>query len=126
MAEALLRHRSNDQLVVASAGLEPKPIHPMTLRVLDEMGLDTSVLHSKGIRDFLGKASVNVAIIVCEQAHLKCPNIYPFALQTLYWPFEDPATLTGSEDVRLAKFREIRDKIDDRIKSWVQMESIAV
>lgn len=126
MAEALMRHRSQDEVRVISAGLEPKPIHPMSIRVLEELGLDTSVLRSKDIREFLGKASVNWAIIVCEQARQRCPNIYPFALQTLYWPFDDPAAVQGTEDVKLEKFREVRDKIDERIKSWIEAGLVAV
>jgi arsenate reductase len=39
--------------------------------------------------------------------------------QRLYWPFEDPAAFVGSEDDKLAKFREVRDQIDQHIKAWL-------
>lgn len=55
MAEALLRHLAGDRFIAASAGLNPKPIDPMTLTVLEEKGIDTGELRSKGVEDFLGK-----------------------------------------------------------------------
>jgi arsenate reductase (thioredoxin) len=38
----------------------------------------------------------------------------------LDWPFEDPAALEGSVEEKLAKFREIRDKIAVKIESWLK------
>lgn len=37
----------------------------------------------------------------------------------LYWPFEDPAAFEGSEENKLNKFREVRDKIHERLISWM-------
>ena len=36
------------------------------------------------------------------------------------WPFDDPAALEGTEAERLAKFREVRDQIDARLRrTWL-------
>jgi arsenate reductase len=40
--------------------------------------------------------------------------------QRLFWPFDDPAAAAGSEASRLAKFREVRDQINDRILAWLE------
>lgn len=48
MAAALLRDLAGDRFDVASAGLEPRDIHPLTIKVLRERGLDTSLLRPKG------------------------------------------------------------------------------
>lgn len=119
MAEALLRHHAGDRFDVASAGLEPKPIDPMTLDVLEEAGLDTSGLRSKGTQEFLGKASVRYAVVVCDAAQTDCPRFFPFAGENLSWPFDDPATFIGPPDERRAKFRAVRDRIDERIRRWL-------
>src|ERR671913_392020 len=37
MAEALLRHHAGDRFEACSAGLRPKDIHPMALRVLSDI-----------------------------------------------------------------------------------------
>lgn len=119
MAEAILRARAVDRVEVASAGLEPRGVHPMSLQVLSEAGIDTRGLHSKSSTDFLGKVAVRWAIILCESANRSCPHIYPFATHTLYWPFDDPAAPGLPEPQRLARFREVRDRITARIDAWL-------
>lgn len=119
LAEALLRAKGGDRFEAASAGLSPKGVHPLTVRVLEEIGLNTAGMRSKSSTEFLGKASVRFAIIVCECDAAECPRIFPFAGQTLSWPFDDPATATGKEEERLAVFRRVRDQISQRIDAWL-------
>jgi len=119
MAEAILRRRAGHRFEVASAGLEPKQVHPMTLQVLHEAGEPTHGLRSKPTTEFLGKVKVRYAIAVCEKAQPSCPRVFPFAGQMLYWPFEDPAACQGNQRERLEKFREVRDAIAERIDLWL-------
>jgi len=58
---------------------------------------------------------------VCQRAQEECP-VFPFVHERLSWPFEDPAKVEGSEEVRLEAFRRVRDAIDERIRLWVQDE----
>src|SRR5207342_1749488 len=58
MAEALLRRHAGDRFEVYSAGLEPKGIHPLTIRVMNEIGIPLEGHRSKSIDEFLGKVSV--------------------------------------------------------------------
>lgn len=52
MAEALARHLLKGKVPVASAGLEPLGhVAPFTLEVLEEIGVDTRGLYSKGIEE---------------------------------------------------------------------------
>ena len=76
-------------------------------------------LSSKNTMDFLGKVNVRYAIIVCDKAQQSCPRIQPFAMNTHYWPFPDPAAATGTEEERLVVFREVRDQIDAKIQAWL-------
>jgi len=118
MAEAILRDRAGDRFEAASAGLEPKGVHPLTLQALAEAGIDSRGLRSKNSSEFLGKVHVRYAIIVCERANQSCPRVYPFAVQTLYWPFDDPAATEGPE--ALSTFRRVRDEIAARIDDWLR------
>jgi len=43
----------------------------------------------------------------------------------MHWSFEDPAKLEGTEEEKLAKFREIRDLIEKKIKGWVVEQNIS-
>jgi arsenate reductase len=119
MAEAFLRHYAGDRFEVLSAGLAPTQVHPLTRQVLAETGLDPSGLQAKGLNDFLGKVHIQYAIIVCDQAEEHCPHLYPFALQTLYWPFDDPTQAEGSREYQLHIFRTVRDQIAHRVRAWL-------
>jgi arsenate reductase (thioredoxin) len=124
MAEALLNKKAADQLEAHSAGTEPKEIHPLTIRVMSEVGIDMSGHRPKDLRQYLGKLTVRYAIFVCPRAEEKCPVIWPGALNRLEWPFEDPATQEGTEEERIAKFRSVRDRIDERITAWLRELSV--
>lgn len=123
MAEALLRHLAPGRFTVYSAGLEPKGINPLTIKVMEEIGIPLRGHFSKSLSDFLGKVPVRHAIMVCEKAEQSCPKIWPFGATVLSWPFDDPATATGNEDERLLTFRSVRDQIATKIKSWLETTS---
>ncbi len=123
MAEALLRYYAPSQFEVYSAGLEPKGINPYTIRVMQEVGLDVSGHPSTDVMEYLGKVHMSYVITVCSNAEEHCP-IFPFSTQRLHWPFEDPAAFEGSADEKLAKFREVRDLIDQRIRTWLSEQRI--
>ncbi|HZC23740.1 MAG TPA: arsenate reductase ArsC [Candidatus Binatia bacterium] len=120
MAEGLLRKYAGARFDVVSAGIEPTAIHPLTIRVMNEIGVDLSGHSAKGLDGLLGRQTFQFAIIVCERTQKNCPSIFPFALQRLYWPFEDPAEARGSEEEQLQKFRDVRDQIDTQILNWLK------
>lgn len=119
MAEAFLKKKAAEQFDAYSAGTEPKEIHPLTIRVMSEVGIDLGDHQSKHVRQFLGRLSVRIAVFVCPRAEEKCPIVWPGALARLEWPFDDPAAHQGSEEERLQKFREVRDQIEQRISEWL-------
>jgi arsenate reductase len=123
MAEAFLRKYAGNYFEVYSAGFEPRPIHPYTVKVMKEQGFDLSDQYPKDLSDYLGKVHFGIVITVCVKAQEQCPTI-PGVSTRLYWPFEDPASFEGTEDEKLAKFREIRDKINEKIKAWLKERGI--
>jgi arsenate reductase (thioredoxin) len=123
MAEAFLRKYGNERYEVFSAGLEPKGINPYTIRVMNEAGLDLSEQSSKDLKEFLGKIHFGYLITVCGHADANCP-VFPGMGKRLYWPFDDPAAVQGSEAEILAKFREVRDQIEQRVLAWLNEESV--
>jgi arsenate reductase len=118
LAEALLRHHAGELFEVASAGFRPTEVHPLTRKVLTEVGVDASALRAKPVREFFGRTSVQYAIIVCEPDEVDCPHHFPFAIRTLYWAFDDPTTAQG--DLGVARFRRVRDEIDAHIRTWLE------
>ena len=119
MAEAFLRKYGGDAFEAYSAGLEPKGLNPLTVRVMQEVGLDVSGQKSKGVGEYLGKVLFQYLITVCDDAEKNCPSTLPGISKREHWSFEDPAAFEGADEAKLAKFREIRDQIEARIKEWV-------
>jgi arsenate reductase (thioredoxin) len=126
IGEALLRHHVGDHFEVHSAGLEPKGLNPYTIRVMTEIGIDMSGHHSKDVTEYLGKTSFGYLIIVCGHAEQNCPTTFLGAAQRLSWPFDDPAAATGTDEEILAKFREVRDQMDERIHAWLTVQGLTV
>jgi arsenate reductase len=119
MAEAFLRKYGGDQFEAYSAGLEPKGIHPNTERVMEEVGVSLSGQYSKHLSEYMGKIHFPYLITVCHEAEQNCPTVFPGVGQRLHWSFEDPSAFMGSDDEKLAKFRKVRDQIEQRVISWL-------
>ncbi|MGA2468887.1 MAG: arsenate reductase ArsC [Thermodesulfobacteriota bacterium] len=125
MAEAFLRKYGGDEFEAYSAGTEPKGINPNTVRVMEEVGISLSGQYSKHVKEYMGKVHFGYLITMCDEAEASCPTTFPGIFQRLHWPFEDPAAFVGSDEEKVAKFREVRDKIDQRIKAWLAEHRVA-
>jgi arsenate reductase (thioredoxin) len=86
---------------------------------MQEIGDDLSGQRSKGVRKFLGSIFIHQLITVCDNAEINCPTTWPGVIKKKHWSFEDPAAFEGSEAEKLAKFREIRDQIDHKVRGWI-------
>lgn len=117
IAEAYLRKCAGDRFEVYSAGLEPGVVNPYTFRVMEEVGIDMSAHRSKSLTEFIGKENFGYMITVCDRAEQSCP-IFPGMGIRLHWPFEDPAAFQGSDEEKLAKFRQVRDQIELKVAEW--------
>lgn len=123
MAEAFVRKYAGDRFEAYSAGLEPKGLNPLTVKAMNEIGMDVSGQHSKSIETYLGKMHFQYLVTVCDDADKNCPTGIPGVDQRMHWSFEDPAAVEGSEEERLAKFREVRDLIEKKVKDWLMQQS---
>ena len=124
MAEAFLRKYAGDAFEPHSAGLEPKGVNPLTARVMAEIGIDISGQHSKGVETYLGKVLFQYLITVCDDADRNCPTVWPGVSTRMHWSFEDPARFEGTEEEKLAKFRQIRDQIEARVRQWMAEQQV--
>jgi arsenate reductase len=125
MAEAFLRKYGGDKFEAFSAGLEPKGLNPFTLKIMQEIGFDMSGHRSKGVGEYLGKVLFQYLITVCDDAEKNCPTVWPGVNTRMHWSFEDPAAFQGTEAEKLEKFRQVRDLIEEKIKSWLTEQGLA-
>lgn len=115
MAEAMARHYGQGQVEAASAGIEPKGLHPLTRMVMAERGIDVSRQSSKALTGEMLRGA-DVVVTVCGHADEHCPVLPPH-VRKLHWPIEDPVVLSDrSPDDALAAFRHARDDIESRTR----------
>jgi arsenate reductase len=110
MAEGFLKATAGDILDVQSAGSKPAGyVHPLAIRVMQEVGVDISQHQSKHLNQFADK-KIETVITVCGNADQACP-MFPGQVNRYHWGFIDPAHAKGSEEEVLNIFRQVRDEI---------------
>jgi arsenate reductase len=117
MAEALLRSFGGDDFEVYSAGTEPSGLHPMTVEVMKEAGVDLSNQRSKHLDEFAGQ-SFDYIITVCDRVRDNCPT-FPGDIERIHWGFDDPAAVVGDDQLQRQMFLRVRNEISERIRLWV-------
>jgi arsenate reductase (thioredoxin) len=118
MAEGWLRARGGDRVIALSAGTDPVGVSRTAIRVMAEVGVDLSSHRSESIGDHLDDPP-DLVIAVCDDAARNCPAL-PGGTRVLRWPFPDPAAVRGSEEEVLSHFRDIRDRIGERLAAWIE------
>ena len=119
MAEAFLRKYAGDRFEVYSAGMHPTELHPLMKKVMKEMGFDMRGHEVKRLKQYLGTTHFGYIITVCARAESECP-VFPGVSIRIYWPFYAPSEFEGTEEEKLAKFRQVRDQIMEKVRSWVK------
>jgi arsenate reductase len=114
MAEGLLRQMAGERFDVFSAGTHPKGLHPRSVDVMNEAGIDISKQTSKDVAAFLDR-KFDYVITVCDRAKQHCP-VFPGA-QPIHWGFDDPAE--APPDMELNVFRRVRDEIRHRLRLFL-------
>ncbi len=109
MAEALVNTQPDLGWEAFSAGVKPAGfVHPMAAQVLSELGIAHQG-RSKSVEEFRDYP-FDLVITVCDTAAEECP-VWLGKGRRMHIGFPDPAKATGSEEERLAVFRQVRDDI---------------
>ncbi len=120
MAEAFINLYGEGKIVAESAGLEPGQLNPYVVEAMKEIGIDISSNKTKSVFDFYKSGKkFNYVITVCDESSgEKCP-IFPGVNERIHWSFEDPSSFVGSKEEILQKTKEVRDKIEKKVKDWL-------
>lgn len=117
IAEAFLRQAAGPRVRVASAGASPKPLHPNTLRVLREYGIDATGLRSKHL-DELRRRRFDCVVTVCDKVREICPE-FSGGAQAIHWSVPDPAA-AGAGRATQAAFRAVAADLHTRVRYLAQ------
>jgi len=117
MAEGFAKIMFSKDLKIFSAGTEPKTIHPIAVKVMQEIGIDISQHWSKNISE-IPIDKIDLVVTLCGDAAENCP-IFPGKIKKIHWEIEDPAKTKGSEEEIAKVFRKVRDNIRSFIISYL-------
>ena len=119
MAEAFLNQICGEEFEAHSAGLEAGKLNPIVVEAMQEIGIDISGNQTKAVFDMFKSGKMFAYVItVCDEASAeRCP-IFPGVTKRLHWSFPDPSSVQGTPEEKLAKTREVRDIIKEKIEQW--------
>jgi arsenate reductase len=108
MAEGLLRARGSSRFEVYSAGSDPADaVHPVAIRVMDEIGLSIADYTPKPMQDFI-EHRFDYVLTVCDHAAEVCP-VFPGTGKRYHRSFPDPAA--EPPETQVGVFRRVRNDI---------------
>ncbi len=119
MAEGLLRHLDNDRFEVLSAGTHPSRVHPMSIRVMKEIGIDVSTHTSDPLDKYFG-SGINYVITLCDNAREFCPT-FPGNAKKIHWSIDDPFRSWNNDHKIIGQYRQTRDEIQERIEQFIEL-----
>jgi arsenate reductase len=131
LAEAVLNHISLGRFKAFSAGSSPRENqqpNPLALQVLQNVGISTAGLHSKSWDVFGGSNAphMDLVITVCDNAAGEACPFWPGQPATAHWGYPDPSETEGTEEQRLAAFRQTLHAIRRRLDLLVNLPAASV
>jgi DNA-binding transcriptional MerR regulator/protein-tyrosine-phosphatase len=119
LAEALLGRLGGASFRPLSAGTRPKAVHPLTIRVLAEIGIDWTNARSRAVSE-LADRRFDYVITLSDRAREECPSLTG-THSSLHWHLADPAAVQGPEEARLAAFRATRADLTLRLGPFIEI-----
>ncbi|MEE9313111.1 MAG: low molecular weight phosphatase family protein [Rhizobiaceae bacterium] len=115
MAEALTKAHFGKSIYTTSAGVKCGTTDPFVEAVMDEINID---LHDRepqaladlddGYFDLIVTLSPTAHHVALEMSHVEATVVD-------YWPSADPTVVTGSRERMLEAYRDVRDRLLERI-----------
>lgn len=118
LAEGFLRHFSENNAEIYSAGIEIHGVNPNAIATMNEIGIDISFHTSNHVNEYAAIA-FDYVITVCDSAKESCPY-FPTMAQKFHYNFPDPAKAIGTEAEIKAEFARVREMISAYCADFVK------
>lgn len=121
LSEAMFNHLAPQGFEAVSSGSFPKgQVLPRSLTTLQQAGISTEGLSSKG-NDAFANNLPDIVITVCDKAAGEsCPVYFGPALKS-HWGLEDPSNVVGDEAAVDRAFRATLARIESRCKAFLDL-----
>jgi len=113
MAEALAQRRSAGLVQAFSAGSRPGSLHPNTVRVMAEHGIDVRGRAAKHLSVFSADR-FGYVITLCDRVREVCPE-FPGHPRHVHWSIPDPAAAGDTEEASYPAFQATAAELETRI-----------
>jgi ArsR family transcriptional regulator, arsenate/arsenite/antimonite-responsive transcriptional repressor / arsenate reductase (thioredoxin) len=113
LAEALAQRRSGAMVQAFSAGSHPRSLHPNTVRVMAEYGIDVRGRAAKHLSVFSADRFEYV-ITLCDRVREVCPE-FPGHPRHIHWSIPDPAASGDTDEASYPAFRATAAELEARI-----------
>ena len=122
MAEAMVKHAFPGKVFVDSCGVTPGVQDGFATSVMQEIGIDLSAHEPKSFGD-LDSGFYDVIISFSPEAHDAARKLTQnMDCETLYWPVDNLANLTGSREEMLRAYRHVRNDISCKLSLYFGKE----
>ena len=122
IAEGILKNEASERFSVFSAGSHPSRLHPASVSVMQEWGIDISHHKSESINNYIDK-NIDIIITVCDNANQSCPNFTSGKIR-LHWSIKDPFHGWNNSQEDLHPYRLARDELKKRIDKLLSSKDI--
>jgi phosphate transport system protein len=119
IAEAIANSLGKPQFLFSSAGLDPHPIDPETVKFLADKGLDISHHKSKGVNQVPNLDHYQVIVALAQEAQKVFPPP-PTKTVGLDWNVKDPSFMEGTPEEIRAAYEETFQYINTHIRDLVE------
>lgn len=122
LSEGLFNHMAPEGMSAISSGSHPSGrLNPRAVSTLQNLGIDTSSLYSKGSESFADNPP-DIVITVCDKAQGEaCPVYFGPAIKS-HWGLADPSDVQGSDEEVQAAFDATVAKIRQRFAAFFALD----
>ncbi|MBP7272564.1 MAG: arsenate reductase ArsC [Saprospiraceae bacterium] len=117
IAEGYLRHFTNNEADIYSAGVETHGVNPMAVATMLQDGIDISN-HTSNNMDEYQNIDFDFVITVCDNAKERCP-FFSTKAKKFHQNFPDPSKVIGTDKEIKEAFRQVRQQIKNYCQQFV-------
>lgn len=126
-----MNHWGEGRFRAFSAGSSPRENqqpNPFALQALERVGVVTQGLRSKSWDEFSSPNAphMDLVITVCDNAAGETCPYWPGHPSTAHWGYADPSEVKGSEDDKMAAFRQTLFAIRQRLELFINLPATAI